>query len=103
MKGEGGKETEQGLEAIPQEDKDAGDNALPATTKMRDCHEVIREHLTEIGKNTRNAWRNHMGSCHVDALLMLELAAIVAAPWRLQNKDFRRAGTHANQKNVVWT
>ena len=60
------------------------------TVTMSKSPAVLQEILHDTSNGRRVAWGNKMNSCHVDAYLMLEMAAIVAAPWRLQDQGLRR-------------
>ena len=80
-------EAEEGAEEDEVEEK-----VMPRSTKMIDSPKVMAEILEEVGRGKRGAWDNQRGSCHVDTFLMLEIAAIIAAPWRLQDDGMRRNG-----------
>ena len=62
------------------------------TVTMRNSPELLHAALEQVIIGTRVPWGNKNNSCHVDAFLMLEISSIVAAPWRMQDRDVRRAG-----------
>ena len=72
--------------ACEEEGKEAGE----LTVTMSKSPAVLQDILHDVTNGRRVAWGNKMNSCHVDAYLMLELAAVVAAPWRLQDQALRR-------------
>ena len=68
----------------------------PRALTMTESMGVMRTILEEVATGEKVPWNNHMNSCHVDSFLMLEVSAIVCAPWRIENKEYRRAGKQNN-------
>ena len=94
---------EEEVEDEAQEGDDEGDGSheedqerkAPETVvvTMSTCMATLQGVLAEVAANKRTTWHNHSNSCHIDSFIMLELAALTAAPWRLTDKGVRRSGS----------
>ncbi len=74
-----------------EEGEDEKQEAEPMVITMSTCMPTLRKALAEVKENKRDAWHNKSKSCHVDSFIMLELAALAGAPWRLTDKGLRHS------------
>jgi hypothetical protein len=79
----------------------ASEESEDATVTMSKSPEFLHKVLQEVASGTRHAWRNRDNSCHVDSFLMLEIAAIVAAPWRFGDKVVRGQGMSRSTNMII--